>query len=103
MDSQGFWSDTLPPSSLLPPSSPLLSSSDALSDALDFAGASTSSQPQTTPVTPTAITAPDMAPDGVAEAAHNLDVDVDARDMEAFWTSLEAFLAFSSKSRLLHR
>jgi hypothetical protein len=35
-----------------------------------------------------------------SEAVHNVDVDVDveARDMEAFWTSLETFLASESST-----
>jgi hypothetical protein len=91
MVSQCLWSDTLLPSSPLPPSSPLLSSSDVLSDALDSAGASTSSQPQTTPFTPTTLTTSDMAPGDDAEAVHNVgvDMDMDARNMAAFCTSPE--------------
>jgi hypothetical protein len=57
-----------------------LSSSDALSDVLDFAGVGTSSQPQTTGI-------------GV-----DSNLGGDAMEMEAFWTSLEAFLASSSES-----
>ncbi|KAI0249231.1 hypothetical protein BJV78DRAFT_1229204 [Lactifluus subvellereus] len=87
---QRLWSDTLPPSSRLPPPSPLLSSSDALPDAPDSAGAGTSSQPQT----PTSTCTTGREPDGNVD----LDLDLDAMEMEAFWTSLEAFLGSSSES-----
>ena len=64
------------------------------SDALDFAGMDTPSKPQQT--TPTALTMTGVGRDGTAEEVQHMEVD--AKEVEAFWTSLEAFLASSSES-----
>ncbi|KAF8502250.1 hypothetical protein F5888DRAFT_1800729 [Russula emetica] len=87
-----LWSNTLLPSSplALPPSSPLLNSSDAFSDGLDLdfghidsctSKPSKESPPQQQPMT-------SLADDG--------NVDPDAKELAAFWSSIEAFLASSS-------
>ena len=90
MVTQRLWSDT--PSR----SSRLLSGSDILSDALDFAGVpvDTPSGPQQT--TSTALAMTGVGRDITVDEVQN--VEVDAKEMEAFLTSLEALLTSSSKS-----
>jgi hypothetical protein len=73
-----------------------LSGSDILSDALDFVGVpvDTPSEPQQT--TPMALAMTGVGRDITADEVQN--VEVDAKEMEAFLTSLEALLTLSSES-----